>query len=89
MNLYTPERQADETQAAYRHRRQQAQRAVNAMRCVGMSGGTSQREQMRNNRRSAGKLKGQYGAGLMAHFANKNAAAQAAKAAKRQSRITR
>jgi hypothetical protein len=34
MNLFTPERQADETQAAYRHRRAQAKRAVNAMRCV-------------------------------------------------------
>ncbi len=86
MNLYTPERQADETQATYRHRRQQAKRAVNAMRCVGMSGGTSQREQMRNSRRSAGKLKGRYGADLMAHFADKNAAAQAARLAKLQRR---
>lgn len=87
MNLFTPERQANETQAAYRQRRQQAHNAVRAMRCVGMNGGTSQRQQMRDTRRkSDAGLKGRYGADLMAHFADKNAAAQAERLAKLQRR---
>lgn len=51
-NIFTPERQQNETQVEYRARRKVAKRAVQQMTLVGafnVQGGINQRRQMRSN----------------------------------------
>ena len=65
MNIHTPERQPNETQAQYRKRRRASVQAVRTMRCAGLDGGTSIRQQLRAKQRRNGNLRGTYGLGLL------------------------
>lgn len=76
MNLFTPERQSNESQLEYQHRRRQARTVVALMRCAGVGNQhktPSSRQRQRDDRRIAGNgLKGRYGADVIASFQRAN-----------------
>lgn len=67
MNVHTPERQAGESQTEYRRRQAESKRQARAMTSAS-NGGQTSRQIHRAERRKSGKLKGQYGRGLMNQF---------------------
>ncbi len=72
MNIHTPARQPNESQADYRARRAASNRAN-----VQPSGGRqTSRELQREERRKNGHLRGTYGQGLRNHFNRKRVEAQ-------------
>lgn len=87
MNLHTPERGANETQAAYKLRRSLSRAAVRSMTLRGIGDqrkAPSSRQQLRDSQRANGNgPKGTYGSSLMAHYARRMNAAAAAKLQRR------
>lgn len=69
MNIHTPERQPNESQAEYRARRALSHKRVKAMRCVGLGNqhkAPSARQQLRDLQRRNGTFKAStYGLGIL------------------------
>ena len=89
MNIFTPERSADESVQQYKQRRLDARTSLRKMTLRGIGvqhKAPSSREQLRNSQRENGTLKcGAYGRGLTNHFDRKLAQQLAARAQKRAS----
>ena len=75
MNIHTPERQPNETQAQYRERQRASKAAYKATQPTNRRGLPNGREQLRQSQRDNGSLVGTFGRGLMRAAARKRAEA--------------
>lgn len=65
MNIHTPERQPNESQAQYRERRAMSNSIAKSLGAA-RNGGPSARQKLRDKQRENGNLRGVYGVGVVA-----------------------